>query len=143
MVGTILLYTSTNLLDFSPSISTDSSDNQSSLVVEDKFSKYPRVSELLQSEKSKIFITEVLKIDDSDTLLEYLEANKNLGRLTFGRRGNYAEIEGKYIIILDGQQIYTLLLYLNQRYFDVMGDGIYDDLSKNFRGKIEIWVNLL
>ena len=89
------------------------------------------------------FIAEVLKIEDSNTLLSYLEDNKNLGRLTFGRKGDYTEIEGKYIIILDGQQIYTLLLYYDKKYFDVMENDIYDDLSKKFRGKREIWVNLL
>ncbi len=105
-------------------------------------SNYPEVSKLLESEKSKRFVSDVLKIEDSNTLLKYLKENKNLGRLTFGKKGNYSEIEGKYVIILDEQRIYSLLLYHDQKYFDVMGNDIYDDLSENFRGKREIWIDL-
>ena len=67
----------------------------------------------------------------------------NNGNLKFGKESDFSDLEKKYIIISDEKKIYTILLYFNKKFYDVIEKNIYTNLSDNFRGKRTIWIDLL
>jgi len=82
-----------------------------------------------------------LKIPDK--ILLYLKKNQDEGKLIFGRKDQFTNLEETYVIILDEEQIYTILLYYNNEYFDTINKQTYSSLSDRFRGKRSIWTKLL
>ena len=102
-----------------------------------------KISEILKSEQSTTFISDILSKKGPEQILQYLETNQNQGKLKFGRKDQLSNPDGAYVIISDEKQVYTILFYYNSKYFDTMNNQTYESLSDRFRGKRSIWINLL
>ena len=101
------------------------------------------IRDILSSEQSQKLISEISSLKTSPALLEYLQKSRDAGWLTFGLRDDFFKPQGKYIIILDEHKVYTLLYYYRNVYYDIYDKQTYTDLSQNFKGKRNIWIELL
>jgi hypothetical protein len=101
------------------------------------------VVEILKSDQSERFMSDILSIKNPEQILRYLKKSQDEGKLTFGRQEQFSDPEGAYIIIVDEKQIYAVLLFYNSEYFDTTAKQTYNSLSENFRGKRSIWIKLL
>jgi class 3 adenylate cyclase len=101
------------------------------------------VSQILNSEQSEKFISDILNLRNPTEVLEYLKTNQDQGILEFGRKDQFSDLERTFVIIFDETQVYTTLLHYNTEYFDTTNKQIYKNLADRFRGKRSIWIKLL
>jgi serine/threonine protein kinase len=138
-----VLYKYTGVFDPSQPLSEEDYSESANQSTKDQITVDSDISELLNSEKSQSFRSAIAKISDTDVLLQYLEQNKDNGNLLYGTQKDFPDLERKYIIITDENKVYTILLYFNQKYYDVYENKLYQNLSDNFQGKFTIWIDLL
>jgi len=101
------------------------------------------ISQILNSERSVRFSSDILRLKVPEQILAYLETNQDQGKLKFGKKDQFSDLEGNFVIIIDDKQVYTILLYYNTEYFDTTNNQIYKNLTDRFRGKRSIWIKLL
>ncbi len=139
----LVLYKYTGVFDSSQPLSEENYSESADHFTKDQLTINPEIDKMINSEKSKSFVSAIVEITDPKALLQHLEQRKNNGKLFYGTTKDFPDLEKKYIIISDEQKIYTILVYFNQKYIDVIEKKIYNNLSDNFRGKRTIWVDLL
>ena len=93
------------------------------------------------AEQIQKFISEILHLENTPALWEHLQSNQNQGKLTYGNKSDFYNLENKIVIILDEQKIHSVLLYQNEKYIDNVNKKVYNDLSA-FLGNRVIWVEL-
>jgi len=143
LIVVAIIFFRDNLYDFFGTIQKNENPSQSIESGNDDQSVNSEVSKILKSSQSETFRSDLLGLKDSKRILEYLKKNQDLGKLKFGRKNQFTDLDGIYVIILDDMQIYTILLYYHAEYFETMNDQTYTRLSDKFRGKRSIWTKLL
>jgi serine/threonine protein kinase len=132
-----------NLYDSLGSLLTEKNASQSIESNNDDQVVNSEVSEILKSEQSVRFTSDVFSIKIPEQIVQYLKISQDEGKLTFGRKDQISDLEETYVIIFDEKQVYTILLYYNAEYFDTNNNQNYNSLSEKFRGKRSIWIKLL
>jgi class 3 adenylate cyclase len=92
--------------------------------------------------KSHEFIKNVLILNSSQALISFLENKSKSGELVIGNKDNYANLDNKIVIIVDEEKIYSVLIYKDSLFFDYVKREKYPDLSKYYKGKRTIWIEL-
>jgi len=138
-----VIYKYTGVFDTSQPLSEENYSESADHSMKDQISVDAEILEIFNSEKSKLFVSSIEEIPDPKALLQHLEQSMNNGNLLFGRESDFSDLEKKYIIIFDEKSIYTILLFFNQKYYDIYEKKIYSNLSDNFQGKRTIWIELL
>ena len=88
------------------------------------------------------FANQVIALQNYNDLEHYLRFQTETGRIKFGRREEFADANGKYVIIFDSDKIYTVLFYNEDKYYDLIDHREYLELSQFFQGKRQCWVEL-
>ena len=132
-----------NLYNFFGSIQKNENPSQSIESGNDDQSVNSEISEILKSQQSERFISDILSLKSPEQILLYLKKNQDEGILKFGRKNQFTDLDRSYVIILDDKQIFTILLYYHAEYFDTTNNQTYTSLSDKFRGKRSIWTKLL
>jgi serine/threonine protein kinase len=101
------------------------------------------IADILQSDPSIKLISDILNIKEIDKVLEYLIKNQDRGNLKFGKKSQFSDPEGTFIIISDETQVHTILFYHKAMFYDTINKLSYNTLSDKFRGKRTIWIKLL
>jgi hypothetical protein len=114
-----------------------------SISSESMTSSEPEVSEPLYSESAVIFKEKILGLQFTGDILKYLQSSQQQGELKFGRRASFTDLENKYVLVLDEQKIYTVLLFKDEKYIDLKDQIIVNDLSNLYKGKRTIWIEQL
>ncbi len=81
--------------------------------------------------------------DDTKRFLQLLVQYKKLGKLSFGNRDDFADLNDLFVVILDKKNVCNILLFTGQNYIDIESKTKYESLETNFKGKRLIWVKEL
>jgi len=93
--------------------------------------------------KSQEFINRILTMNNNESLFSFLEKNAKNGILIFGKQDEFFNLDNKFLIIIDEEKIYSVLMYDNSWYIDFKKNEKYLDLSKYYKNKRTIWIELL
>lgn len=78
--------------------------------------------------------------NDTHRFLQLLVQYKKLGKLSFGKRDDFAELSDIFVAIIDNKSVCNILLFTGKNYIDVESKIRYKDLKPKFKGKRLIWI---
>ena len=83
----------------------------------------------------------VLKLRrETADFLDVLEQYSKLGILRYGRKNEFEDIVGCYVAVVNDNEVIEILYYDGQEFINIKSGMTYSDLSKNFKGKRQIWI---
>ena len=72
--------------------------------------------------------------------LDVLEQYSKLGILRYGRKNEFEDTVGCYVAVANDKEVIEILYYDGLKFISTKSGMIYSDLSKNFKGKRQIWI---
>ncbi len=94
-------------------------------------------------QKSQKFIDEILILNSTEALFSFLNIKAGNGYLVFGKKADFFNLDNKIIIVVDDRKIHSILIYKDSMFIDFNKNEKYLDLSKYYKGKRTIWIELL
>lgn len=87
-----------------------------------------------------MIIQELSAISDVTTLESKLREYRKKGTLAVGNKNDHVPPDGCYVFVVDDKQVWTILIFENNRFYALNSSEIYSNLSNRFSGKTAIWV---
>ena len=72
--------------------------------------------------------------------LDVLEQYSKLGILRYGRKNEFEDVVGCYVAVANDKEVIEILYYDGLKFISTKSGMTYSDLSKNFKGKRQIWI---
>ena len=83
----------------------------------------------------------VLKLRrETVNFLDILEQYSKLGILRYGRKKEFDDAVGCYVAVVTDREVMEIFYYDGQEFISMKSGMTYSDLSKNFKGKRQIWI---
>lgn len=99
------------------------------------------LSEELMLPEPKTEALSVLKLRrETANFLDVLEQYSKLGILRYGRKNEFEDAAGCYVAVATDREVMEIFYYNGQEFISLKSGMIYSDLSKNFKGKRQIWI---
>jgi len=101
--------------------------------------KVPPKELVLPEPKTEAISVLKLRRETAD-FLDVLEQYSKLGILRYGRKNEFEDIVGCYVAVANDKKVIEILYYDGQEFISMQSGMTYSDLSKNFKGKRQIWI---